>query len=342
MNIVITNQCNDQCLHCYVDAGPSKREVELKLSQWGPVLKEIRAFGDNQIHLFGGEPFLVPFIREFCEMLSTMGFNFNIATNGTLIIPDDIPWIIETDVSLLISVFGSQSFHNEFTSNPQGYSTVVDNVTRLIENGVHVSIATCLMRDNMGQFNELVEFFAHLGVNYFIVLHFSPIGRGRNLKDQLIPSKDWYNFFHDLRKELPHIQQRVQHDVRVSFELATCPVKNFSEFFSLGALGPCALPWDHNLTIDWTGRVYPCVLFLNDPRWVMGSVLETPLKDMVRELTEDWLQARAKPADCSSSLCRYYRLCKGGCFAYHLESGKDYRCDDQKFIPFCPLRIVSL
>ena len=342
INLALTQQCNQYCPHCYVNAGGAKPEgnVELGLEDWIDIVKECRDLGYEHIHIFGGEPFLVSFLPDLCDAIDDCGLSYNIATNGLLLKPADFGWLQNTAGSLVVSVFGSERFHDAFTGTPQSFSRVWENINTSIARGVNASIATCLMRGNMEEYPALIKDFSNIGVEDFFALHFSPVGRGETMIEEAIEPATWYAFYLQLKKMLPEIRRTVRHEVQILFELATYPTYNPATLHFTQEVMPCPLPRHLSLTIDWAGRVFPCILFLNNPLWVLGTLQNQPLEKIVKELTLDWHNQRVKQNQCPS--CRHYGKCQGGCPAYTLGMLRDFRCSDLKYLPFCPLRVVPV
>ena len=342
VNLAITRRCNEYCPHCYVNAGGKNSEAdnELGLEDWIAIIKECKGLGYQHIHIFGGEPFLVSFLGELCDAIDDYGLSYNIATNGLAIKSIDYNWIQNTGGSLVISLFGGETFHDQFTSIPQSYMRVYANIHTCLLRGLDVNIATCLMRRNLEDYPLLIQNFAAIGIQNFFALHFSPIGRGEQLLEEIIDPPTWYNFYLRLKQLLPRIRREVRHEVEVLFELATYPTENMPALLFTNEVMPCPLPKYLNLTIDWTGHVFPCILFLNDIRWSLGTLHEKPLRKILEEFKISWIQERVKKNHCPA--CKYYRICQGGCPAYTLGMLKDFRCSDLKFLPFCPLRVIPV
>ncbi len=342
VNLALTRRCNEFCPHCYVDAGgnESDHDVELGLEDWISIVKECRELGYEHIHIFGGEPFLVSFLPDLCDKIDDLGLSYNVATNGLAVKSSDFRWLQNSGGSLVVSVFGSEPFHDQFTRTPQSFVHVKNTILTSLARGVDVSIATCLMQGNVAQYPKLVQNFALMGVKYFFVLHFSPVGRGEQIIEEALEPATWHSLFLQLKQLLPNLRREVGHEIEVLFELAIYPTDNISALHFTQEVMPCPLPGHPSIAIDWAGRVFPCILFLNNPRWVMGTLHDRPLGTILKELKSDWFCERMKQNQCPT--CRYYWKCQGGCPAYTLGMLKDFRCSDLKFLPFCPLRVNQI
>ncbi len=342
VNLAITQRCNESCPHCYVNAGGVGIDPnsELGLEDWVAIVRECAELGYEHIHIFGGEPFLVSFLPELCDSIDDCGLSYNIATNGLSIKPQDFGWLQNSGGSLVVSLFGDPEFHDKFTRTPSSFARVQNTIHTSLARGIDTSIATCLMRANINQYPKLIQDFASMGIRDFFAIHFSPVGRGEHLVEEAIEPATWHAFYLQLKDILPNIRQAAKHDVEVLFELATYPTNNISTLHFTREVMPCPLPKFPSLTIDWVGHVFPCILFLNNPRWMLGTTHDEPLGNIVKDLSVEWFNERVKQNQCPT--CRYYGKCQGGCPAYTLGMLKDFRCSDLKFLPFCPLRVIPV
>ncbi len=342
VNLAITQRCNEYCPHCFVDAGRKKADtsVELGLEDWISIVKECREHDYEHIHIFGGEPFLVSFLSDLCDKIDDLGLSYNIATNGLAVKPSEYGWLQNSGGSLVVSIFGNEEFHDQFTHTPQSFTRAKETIRTSLARGVDASVATCLLRGNIAQYPELIQKFAKIGVRDFYALHFSPVGRGEQIVEETLEPATWHSLYLRLKQLLPIIRQEVGHQVEVLFELANYPTENLSNLHFTQEVMSCPLPRHPNLTIDWAGRVFPCILFLNNPRWALGILHNTPLGTTLKELNLGWFNERVKQNQCPA--CKYYWKCQGGCPAYTLGMLKDFRCSDLKFLPFCPLRVIPI
>src|SRR3954465_9377907 len=64
--------CNQSCLHCHVNAGPSRTE-SMSIETIGQVLGYLRATGASTLDLTGGAPELNPHFRHIVREARAMG-----------------------------------------------------------------------------------------------------------------------------------------------------------------------------------------------------------------------------------------------------------------------------
>src|SRR5688500_13085084 len=65
-------KCNQSCLHCHVNAGPSRTEM-MSQEPIGPVIDFLAASGVRHLDITGGAPELHPCFRELVQRARTLG-----------------------------------------------------------------------------------------------------------------------------------------------------------------------------------------------------------------------------------------------------------------------------
>ena len=66
----LTSRCNLRCVHCYEEAGDTRRE-EMPREEWERVVSELAALGCSAVQLTGGEPLLRDDVLELTEHASS-------------------------------------------------------------------------------------------------------------------------------------------------------------------------------------------------------------------------------------------------------------------------------
>lgn len=274
LSIAITPRCNLQCDFCYTGAifhpidvqnspnnqpqSSTYKQKELAINEWGEILKEAQACGYNNLHIFGGEPFLSPNLRDFCQMAFRMGFRILISTNGISFRQGDEDWIKKCGADLSITI-------NEIDIKwSQQLSLKRDWLVRLSKNGVPITISTCLTTQNMESYEIFLEEASHVvhGENWgFFGIFYSPIGRGQGRIDLSPDPVAWRNLIKQLCQKYPlRIEQSYATEKEIEFEgiHLGCPIAAGDKFL-----------------VDWYGRVYPCFLLINNAAWMLGKWCKT-------------------------------------------------------------------
>ncbi len=81
-NLILTNQCFNDCSFCFVDR---KNDGQfLSCEQVQSLMPFIRSFNRDTVHLLGGEPTLNPDFSQILELLLNDEFKVKVFTNGKL------------------------------------------------------------------------------------------------------------------------------------------------------------------------------------------------------------------------------------------------------------------
>ena len=136
----VTDKCNLRCRYCcYSGDYPGKRSHGnriLSFEDIDDIVKFIESIaGTNPIRIafYGGEPLLnlntIQYCVEVCRHKWGQSASFSVSTNGTLLKPEVIEWLIVNNVEIAISIDGSKSFHdrNRIFSNGRGSFDKVRN-----------------------------------------------------------------------------------------------------------------------------------------------------------------------------------------------------------------------
>lgn len=88
IDIELTERCNNNCIHCYINQPESNvllKEKELSLNQLKDIISQAAQLGCLTIRYTGGEPLLRKDFKEIYLYTRKMGIKVLLFTNGTLI-----------------------------------------------------------------------------------------------------------------------------------------------------------------------------------------------------------------------------------------------------------------
>ena len=163
-----TQKCNLACSHCYQDAG-EKAADELKLAQKLDLVDQIADMKVPLMALSGGEPMTGPHFWKVIEYMGTKPFHTSVATNGTLLSKKYTARLAGCGVDnvqiSLDSVVPAK--HDEFRGKGCWEATVQGIKNSVAQEGLEVSIASTITRDNLDELEDLIKFCIDLGVDYF-------------------------------------------------------------------------------------------------------------------------------------------------------------------------------
>jgi MoaA/NifB/PqqE/SkfB family radical SAM enzyme len=130
------------------------------------------------LSLSGGEPLLRKDFFEVAAYARRKIPYLSIATNGTLLTKDNVKLLKDASIDYVeISLDGaSEEVHEAFRRVPGCFEKTMKGIRNSMDEGLDTCIATTLHRENVGEFQKIVELVDQLGVRF---MHFNYIPTGR-------------------------------------------------------------------------------------------------------------------------------------------------------------------
>ncbi len=320
----VTSKCNLSCGYCYeygedrlveegsmprfMDEATARESVEFMLSQAGDR-------DTVNLTFFGGETLLnFKLLRSTLDYARQRGaeegkrVRFSLTTNGTLLRPEIIEWLVENEVGVTISMDGPKDVQDKLRvlNNGAGsYELMAPKVKALLERhrGHQVAARVTLTRENL----DVHRIFRHLTEEMgFSEVGFAPVttsscrsyaldeeGYDSMLRQFGELAREWLE--HAVRDE-PHGFSNVRESVQEIH-------RGFSKAYPCGAgLGLMGVATDGNVSL--------CHRFAGSAEHTLGSVTA----GIDRGKQADFLEANhiAYKPDCHTCWAR--PLCSGGCY----------------------------
>lgn len=160
INLRVNWACNQRCRFCWVDFDWTQPTREALFSQ----LAEARAAGYTWVALTGGEPTLVPWLKDALAYANELGFKtIQIQSNGVHLAQESIlqPLVSAGLTHALISLHGaSAEVSDAITQAPGTWESSVRGVDALVAANCQVSLSHVLTEKNV---HETVNFAAFVG-----------------------------------------------------------------------------------------------------------------------------------------------------------------------------------
>jgi MoaA/NifB/PqqE/SkfB family radical SAM enzyme len=180
----LLGRCNLQCLHCYMEGSPSRRE-KLPAESVLEAIGECEILGVGGIYLTGGEPLLYPAIREVITVASQVpGLQITLCTNGTLVKNHHVTFLKDRNVHVNVSIDGEEKFHDEFRQLPGAFRLSERAIRAMAEAGIPVTIVTTISQQNLHALPGLVAWAANVGARKYRVQPLLKLGRGERIAGQ--------------------------------------------------------------------------------------------------------------------------------------------------------------
>jgi len=180
LEIELTNQCNLNCKHCYVN---KDRVFKLKKEKIIDLIKEASDLGVNRLVFTGGEPLLLKEVFDYANYAKELKIpQVVLMTNGILIGKNNISNLKVFDlVQLSLDVPPGEKPHFR-----EDYFEKLEKVIQLLKNNkIKVSLQATLHKSLVPLIKELSDFsIKHdikIGIN-----RLSPVGGAKNLLNEVL------------------------------------------------------------------------------------------------------------------------------------------------------------
>ncbi|MCW8831486.1 MAG: radical SAM protein, partial [Gammaproteobacteria bacterium] len=110
--------CNQQCLHCHVDAGPRRTEL-MSAETVGAVIRFIKNHKIKTLDLTGGAPEMNPHFRELVSAVRALGVHIIDRCNLTILEEAGYQWLAEFLADNNVEVVASLPCYLEENVNAQ-------------------------------------------------------------------------------------------------------------------------------------------------------------------------------------------------------------------------------
>lgn len=155
----LTYRCNNNCRHCWrwIPNEALEENKELSCDEIYRIVDAARAMGCRMWSISGGEPMIRPDFADIFDYITTHSSAYDLNTNGTLITPK-IARLMRRKGSKKIALCGaSAEVHDRITRNPGSFEATLRGCAYLKEAGAGFSVQLIPVRDNIHQFNQMVE-----------------------------------------------------------------------------------------------------------------------------------------------------------------------------------------
>jgi radical SAM protein with 4Fe4S-binding SPASM domain len=317
------NTCNLRCAHCYqegyhfpnLELGDLLRianEISFTLSKWDM---------HGRISLTGGEPFMSPYLFDLLDYFERDEHTkqLDILTNGTCIDENGINRLkaYQKLRQIQISLDGATQAVHDAVRGDGVYNKVIETIHKLRKNGIEVSLMFTLMRQNMNEAVQVIDFAETHGVNAVTVERVTPCGNS-SIKDILSAG--------EIREIYNAITVRAN---KVNANLAVrrlrplwIHTKGLNKRVNDKIGGFCPVGFT-SMAILWDGTVLPCRR-LNIP---IGNVLSEKLFRIWYSSDVLWCIRNKNNLQGKCHNCQNINKC-GGCRAIAYETTGDYMGED--------------
>ena len=256
--LYITNKCNLECKHCYMEIGETDK-AEMSLEGYVSVLEELISLGATKATFLGGEPTIHPDLSEMVKIAREAGMDYlRLDTNGEF----RKEFLEDENLKCLDDICFSLDGANEITHgkirNERNYYNVLKNIEYAVNLGYNVRVTTTLNSLNIEEVGRMIELLEGMNVNTLNLHLTSNNGRTRNNDWLLIEPEEWMERYTDILENVPSYGINIKIPIRFisaedpSFkDTITCESAKYSRL----AIGPSFEVYSCPLLID-RGRYF--------------------------------------------------------------------------------------
>ncbi len=294
--ILTTTGCNANCFYCY----EGKRLVaNLRVDVADAIIKfivdNLNSFHQIGIQWFGGEPLVnYPIITYINDKLTEQGIEiFNSMISNASLFNDDIidlavnKWHLQ-HIQITLDGYGEEhNIRKRYTNIDNAFDQTIQNVKKLIDKGIKVSLRLNYDYNNINSVNQLIDYLSkEFRENPYIVCYAYHIFDNANYDGEVPKLVDTYN-----------INKRIVDAGLNKREWLFRPLKRRK--------GLCGFCSKNTIVINPDGTLLKCSL---DENSVIGNVYGLIEHNIYSAWTSEHLDKR-----CNS--CIFLPLCQGGCRA---------------------------
>ena len=191
----ITDLCNLRCRHCYQDRFDDKRDIPIVL--WKNILEDmcsslkIRGYKGLSINITGGEPLISPLFFPLMRLLEEEDLvkEVNLITNG-IGLKELYPRLnsYKKLKYIKVSLEGPIRETNDLIRGAGNFDRVIENIQHISE---RIILMFTLTRINYDKIEDMYKLGTQLGVKGIILERFVPLGKGRDIIDKVLETKEW-------------------------------------------------------------------------------------------------------------------------------------------------------
>ncbi len=305
-DLAVHYACNNNCSHCYNE--PGRRTMpSVPLADWKQILHKLFDIGVPYVIFTGGEPTLHPHIFELISYADSLGQIAGMNSNGRRLAEADFATRLkESGLDHIQITLNShrREVHNEIV-RAEAFDQTVQGIQEALRAGLHTITNTTLIKNNVEEALEIVDFLCGLGVTTFAMNGMIYSGCGVNYQGTLTEE--------ELKPVLEQVKQRAnEYGMRFLWYTPTeyCRLSPIE----LG-LGPKSCnAGEYSICIEPNGDVLPCQSYYQSA----GNILHDTWDDIWNsELFRSFRYRRENPRAAGLPEkcwnCEVLSVCGGGC-----------------------------
>jgi len=163
VSMELTERCNNNCLHCYINLpvdDEEAKEKEITFAEIKTLVDEVAKMGCLFWHLTGGEPLLREDFSDIYLYLKRKGIRVTLFTNATLINSETANLFRKyPPQNLEVSIYGlSQKTYEAVTRNLGSFRAFRQGINLLKENHIPFTLKAAVLPQNFHEIKKMRDF----------------------------------------------------------------------------------------------------------------------------------------------------------------------------------------
>lgn len=319
----ISGHCNLRCSYCFAqtkgdfgfkDITPQKCKEIVDF-----VLKNNRPDIVCSLNFFGGEPMLnMETIQETIEYTKLNYPNRNVAfgitTNGTILKEDELNFIKEHQVKLLVSYDGPASIapHRVYVNGKHSEENVIRNIEKLKQNNIDFQLRATISSD-CNSLKNIYEYFESLNLPFAAVLAY----KSRNVDDTCVYDGKIESFKQQYKDLLNYYRNRIEKGDSINCfsimnDVITIKTRRLKQYACGGGINIFA--------VTDNGNIFSCEHLAFDSKYAIGNIASGINKKSLKEMQPSNVNSIT---GCDKCWIKYY--CSAGCFSEKILIGRHHQ-----------------
>lgn len=174
LTLAITDECNLECRHCWVNAGNTSFSRHVPSDKLRRVIEEFAAIGGEGVRITGGEPLCHPDFLGILKLLRYLKFkSIILQTNAMLLRDEHLTALNELNLNgftIQVSLDGATALTHDQVRGEGAYIGALQGITKLLQAGLgrNISIFFTEMKHNIGEIPDMLELANSRGIGSFI------------------------------------------------------------------------------------------------------------------------------------------------------------------------------
>lgn len=346
-----SGMCNMRCQYCFYHDITEKREQDSYGFMSDETIEQVikkaltQAEGSCTIAFQGGEPTLIglPFFERAAALAKqyntkNLEVNFALQTNGFRLGEEWAEFFAREHFLVGVSVDGTIHTHDAYRHDGAGrgsFLEIMKTIDFFEKYKVEYNILTVVNRRTAASIRKIYQYYKKMNFGYLqFIPCLDPLDAPAGAEDYSL-TPDMYGHF------LCDLFDLWYEDFMQGRRIYIRQFYNYVSLLLTGRAEACDMNGFCSVqnVVEADGEVYPCDFFVLD-EFKLGNLNEVDFDEIHKKRLEIGFLAPEKGPDEECKACRYYPICRGGCYRHRTMSGKgshrNYFCESyQMFFDHC-------